>query len=209
MALEKYREKLEDLRSVHYTTIEAQYDALVDKKWLIAPDDAHLSHMADPDDDVAWFFSEQNVMRSARRRYAQYLLLLVLVGTFWYSFYNIYWQSSLFEGVALGLDAFEAMEVRWYDWGVAGVYLCAWSLYNAREIRRSIANSGRRCCFIVRCCRISKDIESRFATPFFDASAFDADGNGGKSPDSVAELHAGGGIRNLYAPDRVQSNEDV
>ena len=38
LVLEKYRTELENIRNLHYTTIEAQYDYLInDKKWLINP----------------------------------------------------------------------------------------------------------------------------------------------------------------------------
>merc|ERR1712130_937768 len=72
----------------------------------------------------------------------------------------------------LGIKIFDEKNVEWYDWFAFGIFVIAWSVYNHYAILKSMKNSGKQFCFMITCCRINKDIESRFDTPFFDTSRF-------------------------------------
>merc|ERR1712228_210257 len=107
-----------------------------------------------------------------------------------YFFARIYWTADFFQRVELGIKIFDEQNIEWYDWSAFAVFVIAWSVYNHYAIWKSIKNSGKQCCFMITCCRINRDIESRFDTPLFDTSRFDEYGNlkNVRSPNSQSSL---------------------
>eukprot|EP01084_Bolivina_argentea_P176808 305902_1 len=162
--LDKYRSELAKIRNLHYTTIEAQYDSLInDRAWLINPTTDAVQHDYDYDNEHDYFEARVKL---------QIALLCVFVVTFWISFYRIYWQAAFFDRVAKGFSIFEET-TEWYDWVGFAVFICAWCVYNQYQIAQSCKNAAKQIWFIVTCCRINKNIESRFPTPAFDTTKFD------------------------------------
>jgi len=187
LILEKYRNELDILRNLHYTTIEVQYDSLInDKKWLINPNETKMNNQSrkavdylidsDDDDDLNHYFSQQNVLKFKKRNYFMLTLLVLCVTTFWISFFRIYWKAAFFDRVAVGFKIFE-QTTDWYDWVVFFLFVIAWSIRYYSAIRKALKNSGKQIWFCLKCCRINKNIESRFNTPYFDTTRFDKDGN--------------------------------
>ena len=190
LVLEKYRTELESIRNLHYTTIEAQYDDLINnKQWLINPNDIKSKNNGkgkihaidylidnDGDDDINRYFSEQNIQKYKSRKIFQIILLIIFIITFWISFYRIYWQADFFDRVAKGVKIFNETN-EWYDWVAFTIFLFAWSIYNIYQIKKSIKNMGKNLLFMLKCCRINRNIESRFQTPYFDTKRYDENGN--------------------------------
>ena len=197
LILEKYRSELDKIRNLHYASIEAQYETLInEKRWLINPKEANRKRkknqtkavdyliQSDDDGDFNQYFSEQNVLKFKHRRFALITLLCIYMLTFWICFVRIYWTADFFERVALGITVFDEQNIKWYDWAFFAIFLVAWACYNHYAIWESIKNSGKQMLFLVTCCRINKDIESRFETPFFDPTKYDEHGNLNVAPSS-------------------------
>jgi len=206
LILEKYRLELDKIRNLHYTTIEAQYESLInEKRWLINPKESAsrkrrkssrkvIDYLVENDDDgdANQYFSEQNVLKYAKRRVFLIVLLIVFLLTFWICFARIYWTADFFERVKLGIKVFDEKGIKWYDWTTFVVFVIAWTIYNHYFILKSLRNSGKQLCFMITCCRINKNIESRFKTPPFDTRQYDENGDFkaayARSPNSTSSL---------------------
>merc|ERR1711972_1011977 len=151
--------------------------------------------------------------RHRDRQTLQMAVMVVMVLCFWLSFYSIYWRAAFFDRVRYGFQIF-AQTTKWYDWIAAGIYLCCWTGYNLHGIKRSIRNSGKQCCFMLKCCQINPDIECRFNTPDFDAAAYDANGQHvGRRPTTTSTIEnlmkADNGGRALYVNGQQPINVEI
>merc|ERR1712154_2639 len=94
----------------------------------------------------------------------------------------------------------------WYDWTTFVIFVIAWTIYNHYFILKSLKNSGKQFCFMITCCRINKNIESRFKTPSFDTRQFDESGNP-RSPNSTSSLPTDIS-KKLYVQGHINDDDD-
>merc|ERR1719384_693127 len=92
-----------------------------------------------------------------------YILVVVLVITFWASFYGFYWTSDLAETVTDGVSILRAKA--WYWYCCLFVFVAVLMFINHVEIIRSAKSFCSGIYFVFTGCKVHDDIETRFETP--------------------------------------------
>ena len=188
--LNLYRKYLRDLckiREVHYEEFSKYIEKAMEKKWLIfeKPTIKKKGYF-----DVE-YKEDEIIMRDSVteldktridnygnerklppfKRYLQWILVTVLVITFWASFYGFYWTSDLAATVQGGTAILRG--IAWYYYVTLALFIGILIFINHVELFESAKSFCSGLYFVFTGCKVHPDIETRFETPKWIDTLYD------------------------------------
>jgi len=155
----RFQKEITEVRLEHFEIIEKNIETLENEGLIVRTkeDGTHESHSL-------WKNAEHNKCIRA----VQIIFILVLLGTFWGTWYAFFYQLDLKAAVQDGFDHLIQKEM--YFWVAAAVFPAVYILYYICEIGNSCGQLCGCCCFVFKGCALAGGVESEYATPKWQPS---------------------------------------